>query len=354
MENIVNSSTTQLVTSPERFIWDVTYACPLRCIHCYSESGRRPARMLERKDMLRVVEAIIRAKPKRISFAGGEPLLAPWWDEAAALFSTAGIPVTMFLSGWVMNDDVAARLATTVAGVTVSVDGPNSQVHDRIRGRAGSFDRAMATLDRLNRLKQKRASQGQSCYRLGIEYTVMRSGKSNLGTFVEKASARFSALDDIRFGAVIPGGLAQEVEFVESELLADDELEALVESETTLIAHAKNGVQASVTDVRSFLPSSPLSAEGATIAQVEPDGSLRAFPLYEAKVGNLLEEPIEVLWKRALAWRNDPFVLEQLSSIQTLTDWARVTRILDRRFGSEADKARIARRSTVGTARLGV
>ncbi len=23
--------------------WDLTYACPLRCIHCYSESGRRPS-----------------------------------------------------------------------------------------------------------------------------------------------------------------------------------------------------------------------------------------------------------------------------------------------------------------------
>ena len=44
------------------------------------------------------------------------------------------------------------------------------------------------------------------------------------------------------------------------------------------------------------------------------------------------------------AWRNDPFVLEQLHSIKTAADWARVTRTLDRSHGSPADQARIARR----------
>lgn len=118
------------------------------------------------------------------------------------------------------------------------------------------------------------------------------------------------------------------------------------------MARARNGTAVSVTDVRSFLPSSPLSVEGEKIAQIEPGGGLRAFAIYEAKVGNILEELLDVLWNRAIAWRNDPFVTEQMGSIKTLDDWARVTRVLDRRYGSEADKARIARRNAVeGAAR---
>jgi hypothetical protein len=121
--------------------------------------------------------------------------------------------------------------------------------------------------------------------------------------------------------------------------------EALVAAELELNARAQNGIEVSVTDVRSFLPTSPLSVEGEGIGQIEPDGQLRAFACYEAKIGNVLDEPIDVLWERAIAWRNSPFVRAQTSSIHNLTDWARAARALDRRYGSEADKVRIANRN---------
>jgi MoaA/NifB/PqqE/SkfB family radical SAM enzyme len=328
-----------------RVIWDLTYGCPLRCKHCYSESGRRPARMLDRDRMRRVAEVIIAVKPERVSFSGGEPLMVPWWGEAADLLYRAGIPVTVFTSGWIMNERVAERLATSVDAVTVSVDGWDQTTHDAIRGRAGSFRRAMAALDQLSRVKLSRATRGEKHFRLGIDYTVTRSGHGSLGDFVAEATSRFPNLDYVRFGAVMPVGLAQEASFIGAELLSDAELEALVDAEPELNSRAENGIEVSVTDVRSFLPTSPLSVEGEGIAQIEPDGQLRAFACYEAKIGNVLDEPIDLLWERAIAWRNNPFVRAQTSSIRNLTDWARAARVLDRRYGSEADKARIANRN---------
>ncbi len=340
------SSTAELVIPIRKFIWDLTYACPLRCIHCYSESGRRPARTLSRSDMLRVVRTITdyRPRPQRISFAGGEPLLAPWWDEAARLLKASGIAVTVFISGWLMDERVAAKMADAVHAVTVSVDGADAPRHDAVRGRSGSFARAMAAIETLDRIKQARLRDGGECYELGIDYTMTRTGKNDLDTFVEGVTSRFRALDYVRIGAAIPVGLAQETTFVDEQLLSDRELDRLMESEPTIMARARNGVEIEVTDIRGFLPTSPLSGESAGVAQIEPDGALRAFAIYEAKVGNILDEPIDVLWQRALAWRQQPFVQEQTQSIKTLTDWARAVRVLDRRYGSEADKERIARR----------
>jgi MoaA/NifB/PqqE/SkfB family radical SAM enzyme len=295
-------------------------------------------------DMRQVAEVIIAIGPERVSFSGGEPLLAPWWDEAASLLREAGIPVTVFASGWVMDESVADRLSQAVTAVTVSVDGADEQTHDAIRGRTGSYRRAMAALERLSRVKVACTERAEPCFRLGIDYTVTRSGFSNLGDFVATATSRFPSLDYVRFGAVMPVGLGQETGFVADELLSDEELEALVDAEPELNSRASNGIEVSVTDVRSFLPTSPLSVEGEGIAQIEPDGQLRAFACYEAKVGNVLDEPIDVLWDRALAWRASPFVREQTNTIHSLTDWARVTRILDRSYGSEADKVRIAHR----------
>ncbi|MFI6683216.1 radical SAM protein [Streptomyces sp. NPDC050485] len=344
MESL-ESPETQDTTPIERFVWDLTYACPLRCLHCLSESGRRPASMLRRQDALKVVDVIINARPKRLSIGGGEPLLAPWWEEATRRLTAAGVPTTIFTSGWLMNEAIANRLSDSVTGVAVSVDGASEEVHDLIRGRAGSFRKSMASLEHLNRIKKERRERGESCYRLGVEYTVTRSGWEGKEQFVEQVTSRFPEVDYVTFGAVIPEGLAQEEKFASRELLSDEQLVELSESEAELASYARNGAHVSVTDARLFLPTSPLSAEGETIAHIEADGQLRAVTNYEAKVGNVLEEPLDVLWSRALAWRNDPFVSEQRNSIRNLDDWARVTRLLDRRYGSAADKLRIARRS---------
>lgn len=341
------SSAAELDVPIRRFIWDLTYACPLRCVHCYSESGRRPGRMLARADMLRLVQVITdcRPRPERISFAGGEPLLAPWWDEAARLLKASGIPVTMFVSGWRMDDGVAEKLADAVSAVTVSVDGADAPRHDAVRGRRGSFERAMAAIATLDRVKQERLRAGGECYELGVDYTMTRTGIDDLDIFVDDVTSKFRALDYVRIGAAIPIGLAQEETFVEKHLLSDAELDRLMKSEPTLVARAQNGATVEVSDIRSFLPTSRLSGETASVAQIEPDGELRAFAIYEAKVGNVLQEPLDTLWRRALAWRREPFVQEQTHSIESLVDWARAARALDRRYGSDADKARIARRS---------
>ncbi|MDZ4055981.1 MAG: hypothetical protein U1D69_03295, partial [Polynucleobacter sp.] len=105
------------------------------------------------------------------------------------------------------------------------------------------------------------------------------------------------------------------------------------------------GVEVSVTDVRGFLPSEMLDSTELMTALIEPDGALRAFPIYEAKVGNVLDEPMAVLWERAIAWRMEPFVKQQMNSVRSMSDWARVARNLDRRYGSTEDVERIRNRT---------
>lgn len=330
----------------EKFIWDLTYACPLRCLHCYSESGRRAARMLNRRDAMRVVDVMLSVNPSRVSISGGEPLLVPWCTEATRRFHDSGIIVTLFTSGWMMSESLAADLACSVTNVAVSLDGSNKEIHDRIRGQRGSFDRVIAALDVLQRVKRQRRGAGQDCYSIGIDYTLTRSGAklADLERFVDDITSRFSDIDFIRFGAVVPTGLAAEEGFEAVELLTIEELVNLLDAESQLAGRARNGAEVSLTDVRYFLPEAGSGTLDVNIAQIEADGAFRAFPIYEAKVGNILDEPLEVLWTRARSWCSDPFVVNQISSIRTMADWARVTRNLDRRYGSVDDKERIARR----------
>jgi MoaA/NifB/PqqE/SkfB family radical SAM enzyme len=329
----------------DKFVWDLTYACPLRCVHCYSESGRRPAKTLPPEELLRIADIIIQVGAKRVSLSGGEPLLVRGWSEAARRLRAAGIQVTLFTSGWLMDEAHAEELARSVDGVCVSLDGATEATHDRIRQRAGSYRKARAALELLARFKRERTARGEACYSLGTDFTVMRSNLTETERFVEDVTASAPGLDSLRFGMVVPEGPVADEDFAERELLTDEEMLGLIASEGRLAALASNGVKVSVTDMRYYIPSSPYGGPGSTIAHLEPDGELRAFGVYEAKVGNVLREPFEVLWGRALEWRSDPFVAGQFLSIRTTRDWARVARVLDRRYGSEADQARIALRT---------
>ncbi|MGF9762996.1 radical SAM protein [Microvirga sp. 0TCS3.31] len=328
-----------------KFIWDITYACPLRCVHCYTESGRRPARTLDRDAAMRVIDMILAARAKKVSISGGEPLSVRWALEAMKRLHDAGIAVTVFTSGWSMPEKTATALADAVSSVAVSIDGADAATHDAIRARAGAFERGMKALDVLHRVKDERQAAGQSCFTLGIDYTLTRSGakEADLERFFDETIKRFPRLDFIRFGAVIPSGLAAEPGFETNELLSIPELIDLIDAGRRL---AREGAapDISVTDVRYFLPQPGASLVDLDILHIEPDGALRAFPIYEAKVGNVLHEPLDVLWPRVRAWRSDPFVANQMETVQTMADWARTARTLDRRYGSPDDQERIGRR----------
>ncbi|MFI6995754.1 hypothetical protein [Nonomuraea wenchangensis] len=78
--------------------------------------------------------------------------------------------------------------------------------------------------------------------------------------------------------------------------------------------------------------------------QVEPDGEVRAMPIYEGTVGNLLTEDAGTLWERVQERWSDPFVVETLSAVRSMQDWAEAARRLDHHFGTDEVRRRIDRR----------
>ncbi|MGA4837872.1 radical SAM protein [Streptomyces sp. G45] len=148
-------------SGPEVVVWDTTYACPLRCSHCYSESGRRPSRQLGPQDMLRVADALIALRPRVVALSGGEPLVVRGLFEVADRLRAAGVNLSINTSGWVMTRALAERLADRFDEVIVSLDGATAEVHDRIRGRQGSFGRVLAALAVLDEVCGERGAAGR-------------------------------------------------------------------------------------------------------------------------------------------------------------------------------------------------
>ncbi|MFI6903189.1 radical SAM protein [Nonomuraea sp. NPDC050394] len=329
------------MTVPDRpleIIWDITYACPLRCVHCYSESGRRPGRQLRRDDLLRMADAIVAMRPAGISIAGGEPLLVKELFEVTERMTAAGIQVALFTGGWTLRPEMVADLARAFFRVSVSVDGATAEVHDRVRGRRGSFDRALRALAMLD-------GAGPV---FGIDCVVVRSNFRQIEQVCTDLVPRFPGLGFVSFGAVVPEGLASRTGFAEHELLTEEQMAAMGDPalRERLRALVPPGVHVTATDNLALQMHPDRIREGRFFPalQIEPDGAVRAMPAYEGTVGNLLTDSPAELWRRSVERWHDPFVVATLTPVRTVREWAEATRLIDYHFASAADRARIDRR----------
>src|SRR4051794_14226026 len=335
------------VAGPKDIVWDITYACPLRCIHCYSESGRRASRQLDRDGLLQVTDALLELGASAIVLAGGEPLVVPHLREVVERMTVAGVQVHLYTSGWRVTPAIVEDVLRLCTTVSVSLDGATAEVHDRIRGRAGSFDRAMNALGVLDEAARAARLRQETPLCFGLDATIVRSSIDRLEDFCTTVAPRFPELGFLSFGAAMPIGLASRAGFVDHELLGDDQVDRLVSRETVdrLQSLAPPSVQVSATDNRLLQYRPDRVAAGFLPAmQVEPDGRVRAMAIYEGTVGSLLTEPPLTLWERSMARLADPFVLDTLSPVRTMRQWAEATRRLDRHFGTDDDRDRIDRR----------
>ena len=335
-------------SGPTDVIWDMTYSCPLRCVHCYSESGRRPSRQLDHAGILRVADALISLRPMGIALTGGEPLLVKGLLDVAQRIACAGIPVLLYTSGWNVDQALAADLLDVFHRIAVSLDGATAEVHDRIRGRARSFERALRALTFLDEASHDLSVRGRGIATFGIDCSLMRSNIHQLDAFCTDIAPRFPAMRHLIFGVTVPSGLANRAGFAERELLDDDQIRDAASSRQ--LAHlrslAPDTLDISVEDNRMLLMHPDDLAKGRSLPalQVEPDGAVRAMPIYEGTVGNILDEDPDVLWRRALARRSHPFVVETLTPVRTMREWAEAARRIDQYFGTADDRARIDRR----------
>jgi MoaA/NifB/PqqE/SkfB family radical SAM enzyme len=337
-----------LPRAPHTINWDLTYACPLRCGHCYSESGRRSARQLPLEDLLRISDVLLAIEPQpTVTFSGGEPILVKGMLELARKLKRGGARLVLYTSGYRLTPELASGIAATFDRISVSVDGADAETNDFLRERPGAFEEALRALTLLGAALPERRDRREGQRELAIEITVMKSNFHQLERFCTEIAPRFPALDCLRFGALIPTGFASRESFVRRELLREPEMAELARRARRLQKLAPRGVRVQMFSNLPFLLHPSQIRHGVALdglLKIEADGRVRGMDIYEGTVGHLLEEPFEVLWQRSLARHRDPFVIEQLSKVRTMEDWAEACRAIDLRFAAPADKARIAAR----------
>lgn len=124
---------------------EVTYACPLICVHCSSEA--HPGSNIEMRpvDVHRILREASALGVEEVALSGGEPLLWSGLDTAVEAATKLGMRSVLYTSGNV--DDVKMRLdmlqALGLGRAVFSVFGECAESHEQITRRRGSFEKTV-------------------------------------------------------------------------------------------------------------------------------------------------------------------------------------------------------------------
>lgn len=288
-------------TLPIILLW-VTDRCNLRCRMCGDQwriDLQRVRPLLTLDEIARIVEGARRLKTLVISLTGGEPLLHPQIIEILKLIAKAGISANLCSNGTLLTDDLVGQLAgTSLKSISISIDSPNPDDHDRIRGREGAFQAAVSGIRRLR--------QAMPELPININCTVTRRNFRDLRAIVELAAELGCA--KISFAPVHTNLQHKDKpkELFEGMLFASDDLVALTRElkEVAELARAK-GIR---TSSRAFLQgiprlySEPLHWQtcyaGYASCSISPWGDV-APCVDMASALNIRERPLEEIWHSA-------------------------------------------------------
>jgi MoaA/NifB/PqqE/SkfB family radical SAM enzyme len=132
---------------PQVLTLGVTFRCQCKCVHCSSNVPNMDKRsgydLLSWEDLQYILDQAIEMGIPRVTFFGGEPLLRKDICELVKYAHSKGMMTRINTNGLMLDEPMVLRLRK--AGLThcdVSIDSPDSEVHDRLRGASGLFKKA--------------------------------------------------------------------------------------------------------------------------------------------------------------------------------------------------------------------
>ena len=128
--------------SPLVVIWEVTRACDLACVHCRASAiPERETGELTTGEGLALIEQVRGFGRPVFVLTGGDPLKRQDIFDLIRSASAFGLPTYMSPSGTPLLTHAGLLRArdSGLLGVSISLDGPSEEIHDRFRGVRGSF-----------------------------------------------------------------------------------------------------------------------------------------------------------------------------------------------------------------------
>lgn len=291
--------------------FDVTSLCNLECLHCFNNSSAVAGDDLTDAEALSVAQQIAEFSPVTICICGGEPMLRKNLFSIIECVSKTAANVSMVCNGYYIDECNAQQLKQAGLKVLqISLDGINSIQHDTLRGKAGSFDKAVEAI-------KIGVNVGLQVY---VSLVPSKLNYRTISQFIEMCyslgvlSTRIMPLIPMGRGSNMEKLLLSSEEYIELQLAIQNEKEKynnipyLIEWGDPLDHYTRMQNNAK-------LGSNNLSAE------IKSNGNITVSTYIPVVVGNIRKHSLKEYWDAGYKdiWKNEKFV-NYISSIQTIYD----------------------------------
>lgn len=139
---------------------DITYHCPLRCLHCFNSSGEKhiDKEELSDEEILNLIDEMLDLDVATVSLGGGEALvrnnlLYAIGDKINV--SHKRLTPAIVSNGYLLTEEVASQLKkANLTNVQISIDGLKEN-HDKMRNCGGSFEKAINAIKYMQKENMK-------------------------------------------------------------------------------------------------------------------------------------------------------------------------------------------------------
>lgn len=166
--------------------FDLTYRCPLRCVHCYLSDGKKQFEY-NLEEIKNILDQLADAGSLYLTLSGGEIFLRKDLPAIVAHARKLHFAVRLLTSGMLVDVEMANEIAAWHPEmVAFSVYSLDSSIHDAITRKKGSLAK---TLDAIHTFKEKNIP-------LKISSVIMNSNSGEyreLYDFAKRLGAQFQA-----------------------------------------------------------------------------------------------------------------------------------------------------------------
>ncbi|MDX9856297.1 MAG: radical SAM protein [candidate division Zixibacteria bacterium] len=128
---------------PQAVVWEITFACNMRCLHCGTAAGKKRPDELTTDEALALIDELCALGAVDITLSGGEPLLRTDWPLLAKRINDNGAKPYLITNGMAVTPEIVDTFVDVgLRNVGVSFDGVK-KTHNFIRQREDSYDRVI-------------------------------------------------------------------------------------------------------------------------------------------------------------------------------------------------------------------
>jgi len=130
---------------PRVMALEVTRRCNLSCIHCRASSTEwSPEGEMSTDEYKILFKDVALISSPIILLSGGEPMLRDDIFEISLTASKLGLRVALSTNGTLITKDIVNQMVKPgINGASVSIDGPDQEIHDNFRKQTGAFEAAL-------------------------------------------------------------------------------------------------------------------------------------------------------------------------------------------------------------------